>query len=96
MLGLHALDPPGETREETLAEITCARCKKTGEPPTDVTWGGDIGEAITTRICASCWEAWEAFSVKLVNEYGLSMGNREHYETYVKHLREFLELDTAK
>jgi Fe-S cluster biosynthesis and repair protein YggX len=57
-------------------------------------WTGAIGEAIRTRICASCWEAWEAFSVKLVNEYGLSMGNREHYETYVKHLKEFLELET--
>lgn len=79
-----------------MAEITCTRCKQKGEPPEDVTWGGDIGEAIRTQICSNCWEAWEAFSIKLVNEYGLSMGNREHYDTYVKHLRDFLELDTGR
>ena len=33
-----------------MAEITCKRCGKPGEPPTDVTWGGEIGEAIPVPV----------------------------------------------
>ena len=75
-----------------MAEITCKRCGKPGEPPTDVTWGGEIGEAIQKTICATCWAEWEDMSVKIVNEYRLSMANPEHYRMFVDQLKQFVGL----
>jgi len=75
-----------------MADITCRRCGRQGPPPEKITWGGEIGDAIRTSVCASCWEEWQALSVKLVNEYRLSMANPEHYALYVNQLKIFLGL----
>ena len=60
----------------------------------DVTWGGEIGDAIRTTICATCWREWEDMSVKVVNEYRLSMANPEHYRLFVDQLKQFLGMKT--
>ena len=75
-------------------EITCKRCGKPGLPPTDVTWGGEIGDVIRTTICQTCWREWEEMSVKVVNEYRLSMANPEHYRLFVDQLKSFLGMET--
>jgi len=77
-----------------MAEITCKRCGRTAEPPEDTTWGGEIGEAIQNQICKECWAEWEDLSVKIVNEYRLSMANREHYAMFVQQLKIFLGLES--
>ena len=78
-----------------MTQIVCRRCKREAEPPEEVTWGGEIGEAIKTSICRDCWAEWEDLSVKIVNEYRLSMANREHYALFTQQLRNFLGLDEA-
>ncbi len=87
-----------ETRDETTAAggaITCRRCGNAGTPPpaSTVTWGGELGSVITREICSTCWAEWQDVSVKIVNEYRLSMANREHYALFVSQLRMFLGLE---
>ena len=74
--------------------ITCRRCGNPGTPPAPekVTWGGELGDVITRELCTSCWDEWQDMSVKIVNEYRLSMANREHYALFVHQLRMFLGL----
>lgn len=76
-----------------MPTITCKRCGETAAPPEKVTWGGEIGERIKTSICAACWSEWEALSVKIVNEYRLSMANPEHYRLFVEQLKAFLGME---
>jgi Fe-S cluster biosynthesis and repair protein YggX len=78
-----------------MTDIECARCGRTAAPPTDVTWGGALGDAIRTRVCAACYAEWESLSVRLVNEYRLSMANREHYALFVTQMKSFLGLEKS-
>jgi Fe-S cluster biosynthesis and repair protein YggX len=76
-----------------MAIVTCRCCGQEGEAPSNVLWGGALGETIRSEVCAPCWGAWEEMSVKIVNEYRLSMSNPEHYKLLVEQLKSFLRLE---
>jgi Fe-S cluster biosynthesis and repair protein YggX len=75
--------------------IACARCGTTAEPPTRVTWGGQLGDEIRARTCAACWSEWEEVEVKVINELKLNFMDPESQNILTRHLREFLMLDAA-
>jgi Fe-S cluster biosynthesis and repair protein YggX len=81
-------------RIDDLSTMTCRVCGQPGETPPEVAWGGSLGEVIRNEVCLSCWAAWEDMSVKIVNEYRLSMSNSEHYKLLVDQLRNYLKLES--
>lgn len=78
---------------ETPPEITCARCGKTAAPPTDVPYGGELGDEIRRSACAACWAEWLEAEVKVINELRLNFMDPKSQDILVEHLRDFLKLE---
>ncbi len=78
-----------------MATVTCLRCKETREgleaPPT----GGELGKNIQAAVCANCWSEWTETSARLINHYGLVLGNPEHRTQLRSVMKQFLGLEPA-
>ena len=81
-----------------MAETTieCARCGRQAPAATGVSWGGKLGEEIQQRICSDCWAEWQDAEVMVINELRLNFMDPESQEILIRHLREFLKLDTGE
>lgn len=77
------------------ATVVCSRCGKTAKPPARVSWGGQLGDEIRTRVCAACWAEWEQAEVMVINELKLNFMDPEAQDVLTRQLREFLMLDAA-
>ena len=73
-------------------QIECARCGRSAASPSDVPYGGELGEEIRRRTCAACWDEWLAQEVMVINELRLNFMDPESQDVLVRHLREFLNL----
>ena len=73
-------------------EVTCNRCGKQASPPTDVPYGGKLGEEIRGQVCAACWDEWLKMEVMVINELRLNFIDPKSRDVLVKQLREFLQL----
>lgn len=75
------------------ATIVCERCNQSKEqldgPPT----GGELGQTIMARICSGCWEEWRETSARLINHYGLNLGQPDHRKELRRVMKEFLGLE---
>jgi Fe-S cluster biosynthesis and repair protein YggX len=73
-------------------EITCIRCKQTKaqlpSPPT----GGQLGLDIQSSVCSDCWNEWRETSARLINHYGLNLGQPDHRQELRRVMKEFLGL----
>lgn len=76
-----------------MSAIECTRCGKTAEPPSEVLYGGELGEEIRLKTCASCWAEWLTAEVMVINELKLNFMDPKAQETLEQQLREFLALD---
>lgn len=74
--------------------VLCNRCRLEKPPVRGVPWGGALGEEIQSKICVDCWAEWENTEVMVINELRLNFMDPKSQEVVVKHLREFLALDT--
>ena len=75
--------------------VTCLRCGETreglGAPPT----GGELGTRIQQSVCAACWTEWTETSARIINHYGLVLGNAEHRAQLRTLMKQFLGLEPA-
>jgi Fe-S cluster biosynthesis and repair protein YggX len=55
--------------------------------------GGPTGQKVLENVCAACWEEWRETSARLINHYGLVLGNPAHRQQLRVAMREFLNLD---
>lgn len=75
-----------------MATIVCSRCQATKEPLPWPPAGGKLGEAILTSTCPDCWQEWQETSQRLINHYGLNLGNPSHRQQLRELMKEFLNL----
>ena len=75
--------------------VTCTRCRRTAAAAQGVTWGGQLGEEIRSRVCDECWQEWQKAEVMVINELRLDFMDPESQPTLIRHLREFLALGEA-
>lgn len=74
--------------------LDCTRCGRPGEAPPAhrVAAMGAIKERLSTSICASCWQEWEAMEIKVINEYRLNFMEPEHRETLRRACADFFQI----
>lgn len=76
-----------------MATITCIRCKEEkkeslAQPP----MGGPLGQTIVECVCQDCWREWRETSARLINHYGLNLGDPHHRQELRRVMKEFLNL----
>lgn len=55
--------------------------------------GGAMGQRVLEEVCAECWSEWREQSARIINHYGLVLGNPSHRAQLGVAMREFLGLD---
>ncbi len=73
--------------------IVCARCGQERERLEQPPMGGAIGHKVQENACRECWQEWRDTSARLINHYGLALGNPAHRQQLRVAMREFLDLD---
>lgn len=75
------------------ATVICSRCEEE-KPALDAPpIGGAIGQRVLEGVCAGCWSEWREASPRIINHYGLVLGNPEHRAQLRVAMLEFLGLD---
>ncbi len=75
-----------------MAEIKCIRCNQTREEIEDIPHGGSLGKTLKEKICNVCWEEWYEQSIKIINEYRLSLREQKSREFLATQMKIFLKL----
>lgn len=75
-----------------MATITCVRCHQSKESLAEAPVGGELGQTIMAGVCADCWGEWRETSARLINHYGLNLGQPEHRTELRRVMKEFLSL----
>ena len=78
-----------------MATVECGRCDETKEHLTEPPVGGELGDTIVQRICADCWGEWRETSARLINHYGLNLGDSAHRQKLRSAMKEFLKLEDS-
>ncbi len=75
------------------ATVVCSRCEEEKPALDAAPIGGAIGQLVLEGVCAGCWGEWREASARIINHYGLVLGNPEHRSQLRVAMREFLGLD---
>jgi len=78
-----------------MADVTCTRCAKTKPAVAALTYPGELGQEIASKVCEDCWAEWQKGEVIVINELRLNFMDPASQPTLIKHMREFLFLDGA-
>ncbi len=75
------------------------QCVKLGEelpglekPP----FPGETGDKIYEKVSANAWAMWQDMQIKIINEYRLNLGDKKDYETLIKQMLLFLNLEDGE
>jgi Fe-S cluster biosynthesis and repair protein YggX len=93
--------PPRFGMEVTMTEVQCVKCGKAGEAITDPLYLGRLETEVKSKICQTCWKAWEGMRVMVINEYQVNLGEESGRELVKNQMKAFLNLggpaaDTGK
>lgn len=72
--------------------IVCSRCKASKEQLPRQPMGGKLGESILESTCPDCWQEWQATSRRVINHYGLILGDPVHRQQLRQAMKDFLNL----
>lgn len=78
-----------------MAEVDCIRCEKRGEAIEGIPYGGKVGVLIKEKVCDACWKEWYAHSIKLINEYRISLRNAEGREFLASQMKIFFKMTSG-
>lgn len=70
----------------------CARCQANSGQLEKKPLGGKLGLEVQEKVCANCWEEWDATQLKIINEYRLNLAVPQHFDMLVDEMRNFLHL----
>jgi len=75
-----------------MSEVLCVRCGLKREAIESLSLGGRLGREVREKVCKDCWGAWYDQSVKLINEYRLSLRDAKAREFIAAQMKIFLKL----
>jgi Fe-S cluster biosynthesis and repair protein YggX len=55
--------------------------------------GGEVGRRVLENVCVDCWAEWRETSARIINHYGLVLGNPDHRAQLRVAMLQFLALD---
>jgi len=70
----------------------CVRCGLKREEIEGLSMGGKLGRELQEKVCGLCWKAWYDQSVKLINEYHLSLRDAKSRAFIATQMKIFLKL----
>ena len=73
--------------------VICSRCEQEKPALDAAPMGGAMGQRLLEGVCADCWAEWREASARVINHYGLVLGNPDHRAQLRVAMREFLGLD---
>jgi len=73
--------------------VVCSRCDQEKPALDSAPMGGAMGARVLEGVCAECWAEWREASPRVINHYGLVLGNPEHRAQLRVAMLEFLGLD---
>ncbi len=73
--------------------VVCSRCGEEKPALNTAPMGGAMGARVLEGVCAECWAEWRETSARIINHYGLVLGNVEHRAQLRVAMLEFLGLD---
>jgi Fe-S cluster biosynthesis and repair protein YggX len=76
-------------------ELQCRRCGARAEGLDAAPLPGPAGAAVLGGTCRTCWTAWLARQVVLLNEDRLSPADPAHYARLLREMLLFLKLDAT-
>ena len=76
-----------------MSTVDCTRCNESKASLSEPPMGGELGNTVVERICEECWTEWRETSAKLINHYGLNLGEPAHRQQLRRAMKEFLSLD---
>lgn len=84
-----------------MTEVQCVKCGKSGEAITDMLFLGRLEAEVKSKVCKTCWKAWEGMRVMVINEYQVNLGEETGRELVKNQMKAFLNLggqpaDTSK
>jgi len=84
-----------------MTEVQCVKCGKAGEAINDPLYLGRLEAEVKSKICQTCWKAWEGMRVMVINEYQVNLGEETGRELVKNQMKAFLNLggpaaDTGK
>ncbi len=57
---------------------------------------GPLGAEIQNNVSAQAWHEWaDDMMIKIINEYRLNLADAEQYDTLLKQMRAYLNLDSG-
>jgi len=78
------------------ATVVCSRCEQEKAALGGAPMGGEVGQRVLENVCAECWAEWRETSARIINHYGLVLGNPEHRAQLRVAMLEFLGLDETE
>src|SRR5438034_11132948 len=57
--------------------VVCSRCDEEKPALDAAPMGGAMGARVLEHVCADCWAEWREASPRVINHYGLRLGNPE-------------------
>ncbi len=79
-----------------MAKVNCIRCEKTQEEIEGTPYGGKIGQTLQEKICNVCWKEWYEQSIKIINEYHVSLRDQKGRDFLATQMKLFLKLETPE
>ncbi|MFQ5588988.1 MAG: Fe(2+)-trafficking protein [Nitrospiria bacterium] len=79
-----------------MAEVSCTRCGQCREAIEGTPYGGKIGQTLKEKICNSCWQEWYAQSIKIINEYRVSLRDQKGRDFLATQMKIFLKLEAPE
>jgi len=79
-----------------MSEVNCIRCGKRSEAIEGIPMGGKIGKEIKEKVCDPCWKEWYDHSIKLINEYRISLRDAKGREFLASQMKIFFKMTAGE
>ncbi len=75
-----------------MPQIHCRKCDTDQEGFEKAPYPGALGQTILEQTCPACYEAWQKFSVMVINDFRLKPYLPQDKEVIVQNMKKFLNL----
>ncbi len=76
-----------------MADVTCIRCGQTREEIEGTPYGGKIGQTLKEKVCNVCWKEWYEQSIKIINEYRVTLRDQKGRDFLATQMKIFFKLE---
>lgn len=76
-----------------MKKVRCLKCGEENEGLETAPYPGLLGQMALEHTCQKCWEAWNKFSVRVINDYKLRPFLPKDRGVLEQNMRQFLNFE---